>query len=114
MGADLFEQRLASFLDAAQANITAYYQQHFQSLAALGRIPQLAIERGQRYIRIVKKEPGLTGGSVYCFIDTKPETLGNIYKAASYKAPAKHARGNIMADDNGAGGVGVWGAIYLR
>ncbi len=73
--------------------------------------PQLSAEMGRRYVRIVKtlyRDP--TNRSVFCFVDT---TTGNVLKAAGWKAPAKHARGNIYADDNGAGAVSAYGARYL-
>jgi hypothetical protein len=47
---------------------------------------------------------------VYCFVDL---TNGDILKAATWKAPAKHARGNILAVDP-MSAVGIGGANYLR
>ena len=41
----------------------------------------------KRYTKIIR------GGSVHCFVDN---TNGNVLKAASWNAPAKHARGNIF------------------
>ena len=61
------------------------------------------IARGRKYAKIVN------GGSVYCFVD---RTNGDILKAASWKAPAKHARGNIY-DADPLKGVGPYGAAYL-
>jgi hypothetical protein len=40
-------------------------------------------------------------------------TNGDILKAASYKAPAKHARGNVLRDDR-LNAVGRYGANYMR
>jgi len=37
--------------------------------------------------------------SIHSFVD---KATGNIYKPASTKAPAKHARGNILSEKNGA------------
>ena len=72
--------------------------------------PNLALDEfrmtsGSRYIKIIR------GGSVHCFID---RTNGDVLKAASWSAPAKHARGNIWKDDNGLGCMGEYGASYLR
>lgn len=66
--------------------------------------------KGRRYVRIVKKDD-FGGNSVYCFVD---KTNGNVLKAAGWKAPAKHARGNIYNDDNGLGAMSAYGAAYLR
>jgi hypothetical protein len=49
--------------------------------------------------------------SVYCFVD---KTNGNILKSASWKAPAKHARGNIFSENNGLENMGPYGAAYLK
>jgi len=64
---------------------------------------------GKRYIRLVKVE-GTSSRSVYCFVDTRN---GDILKAASFKAPAKHARGNIF-DANPLDAVTIYGANYLK
>ena len=52
-----------------------------------------------------------SGGSAYCFVD---RTNGDVLKAASWKAPAKHARGNIFDDSNGLKFMSAYGAAYLR
>ena len=68
-------------------------------------------DKGKRYWRLVRTTDG--GGhsqSVFCFLDT---TNGDVLKAASWKAPAKHARGNIFNGDYGMGGVGAYGGRYL-
>jgi hypothetical protein len=55
---------------------------------------------GRKYIKIVNRTVGLNklGGaeawSVWCFIDKD----GNVYKPASYKAPAKHIRYCLLDD----------------
>jgi hypothetical protein len=41
------------------------------------------------------------------------DTYGDILKAASWKAPAKHARGNVFDGNWGIGSVGVYGPAYL-
>lgn len=44
-------------------------------------------EKGSKFIKIVERAPHhAEGGSVFCFLDGE----GNIYKSASWKAPAKH------------------------
>jgi hypothetical protein len=59
--------------------------------------------------------------SVYCFVclqDGYTKTLGplkagDIHKAASFKAPAKHARGSVL-DENFNNCLGPLGVAYLR
>lgn len=70
----------------------------------------IEMEPGKKFVKIVKRD---YSGSryVHSFIDIES---GDIYKAASWKAPAKHVRGNIFADDYGIGSaVSEYGARYL-
>lgn len=69
----------------------------------------IVVENGRRYARLVKVDA--SSRSAYCFVD---RTNGNVLKAASWKAPAKHARGNIYDDHNGLQYMGPYGAMYLR
>ena len=55
---------------------------------------------GKKYMKLVcqcyhKETRQKTHGSVWCFIDTK---TGAVYKPASFKAPAKHIRYQLMDD----------------
>jgi len=70
---------------------------------------KLTAEPGRKYIKIVEETYGQR--SVYCFIDQN----GNIYKAASWKAPAKHVRGSVFDPDYSWGrAFGPYGVAYLR
>ena len=51
----------------------------------------VSFETGKKYIRVVRDIYGQR--SVLAFIEI---TTGDIYKAASWKAPAKNARGNLV------------------
>lgn len=66
-------------------------------------------EPGRKYIKIIQSFAG--SRSVYAFIDFD----GNIYKAASWKAPAKHIRGSVF-DKNYSieKAFGKYGVVYLR
>lgn len=68
--------------------------------------PELTAEAGKKYIRVVRSD---IGRSVYCFVDM---TTGDILKPASWKAPAKHARGNIYNPMTWTC-VGPFGIAYL-
>ena len=48
--------------------------------------------RGRKYTKIIMTDLDGTGASVWGFIE---KATGNIFKAAGWKAPAKHARGHI-------------------
>lgn len=105
--------QFVSFMAACQKMITDHYSQGYSKT----EIPILVAEEGTKFIKIVKKNEG-----VYCFVakvDNTTKMLGNVvmggvYKSASFNAPAKHARGNILSPDNGMGCMTVYGAEYLR
>jgi hypothetical protein len=66
-------------------------------------------ESGRKYIRIVESYHG--SRSVYCFLDMD----GNIYKSATWKAPAKHVRGTVFDANYSLGkGLDTYGATYLK
>lgn len=75
---------------------------------ARGTKVTLTFKPGRKYIKIVDNSNG--SASVYCFLDFD----GNIFKAASWKAPAKHIRGSVF-DENHSWGKGFhpYGAAYL-
>jgi hypothetical protein len=66
---------------------------------------------GKRYARIVARDSGHTQGSVYCFVALEN---GDVLKSASWKAPAKGARGNILDADYGVARMTPYGAGYNR
>lgn len=68
------------------------------------------IDGGSRYIRVWRTTNGASR-SAHVFID---RTNGDVLKVATWKAPAKHARGNIFLPDNGLKCMGPYGAAYLR
>lgn len=88
--------------------INAHYAKNLTNL-----VPDvLSIDpRGKKYARIVvSSAPGHDSRrSVYCFVNKEN---GDVLKAASWKAPAKHARGSIFSKPEGYG-VTVYGGVYL-
>jgi len=98
-------QRLEGFVAKVQAETLAYYAKKFPTL-----IPSIIeVEEGSKFYRIVKAERGTR--SVHSFVS---KANGDIFKAAGWKAPAKHVRGNIFAADYGWSSMNVYGAKYLR
>ncbi len=64
----------------------------------------VTVEAGRKYARLVRN------GSVWCFVEI---ATGDIYKAAGWKGPAKHVRGNIATATYGR--EYHWtGPAYLR
>jgi len=79
----------------------------------------LSAEAGGKFIRIVSFNGSQR--SSWAFVareDTTSKALGmvkrgDVHKCASWKAPAKHARGSIL--NGGTGGVTQWtGPSYIR
>tara|TARA_B100001559_G_C16485138_1_gene615666 strand:- start:1170 stop:1598 length:429 start_codon:yes stop_codon:yes gene_type:complete len=82
-----------------QLNITKYsmmlcdaLQQSHQRQHPNGRNYSYALISGRKYHKVMQCIDGQTE-SVHCFIDKK---TGEVYKAASIKAPAKHVRFNLL------------------
>jgi hypothetical protein len=110
-----FDAALASFVAKAQAMIDANNDRFFADARGRTGDPAfgakvLSTERGGRYVRVVIADASGVSRSVYCFVDT---TNGDILKAASWKAPAKHARGSIFSADP-LQAVTQYGGRYMR
>jgi len=78
------------------------------------KVPNLAAEKleisqGTRYIKISRIGPKVN--SVWAFVD---RTNGNVLKPATWRAPAKHARGNIFDANGGMASMSSYGPAYLR
>jgi hypothetical protein len=94
-----------SFVNATQEMINEHYQSSFPN----NTVPKIEYEEGKKYIRVISNS-GLHNRSVFCFVD---KTTGDVYKAASWKVPAKHVRGNIFRG-NIKEYLTPYGAQYLR
>ena len=69
--------------------------------------PSISVQWGKRYARIIDTVWG--GESAYCFVEI---ATGDCYKASSWKAPAKHVRGNIS--DTTLSFCTPYGLVHLR
>ena len=101
-----FDAALATWLEGCN-EIVAENDKRFPNCEFNSRV---AIEGGRKYLKVVKRDD-MGGGSAWAFVDT---TNGDVLKPASWKAPAKHARGNIFDENNGLGSIGPYGPAYLR
>jgi hypothetical protein len=100
-----FEVALSAWLAGAQAKIEDHHRRSFPTL----EVPRLTLERGRRYIRVVRATSG-SERSVFAFIDAN----GDVLKAESWAKPARHARGSIFDPSGGLAGVSPYGPAYLR
>lgn len=109
--------QFVSFLAACQAGCDAYRATNFPTLAK----SELVVNQGSRYIRIddIDRNPKygqpnereFNRQSAWAFID---RTTGDVLKPASFKAPAKGARGNIFDQWNGLARVTAYGPQYVK
>jgi hypothetical protein len=95
-------------IETFRASLENMLVQHHAERFAVLPPPSIEISMGKRFARIIKKDGSST--SAYGFIDL---TNGDLLKAASWKAPAIHARGNIFAE-NMLDGCGPYGMKYLN
>ncbi len=107
MDQDRFDAALKVFVEGCQNIHTDHMARHFSRLAP----DQITARVGKKYVKIIRSRVGGPDGSVHCFVDM---TNGDVLKAASWKAPAKHARGNIFDDKHGLGRMCEYGPAYLR
>ena len=79
----------------------------------------ITTEAGSKYVRIVKNRRSLEDDGSIRMLDSRSvwgfveKETGDVFKAAGWKVPAKHARGNIFCADPWAG-MTVYGPEYLR
>jgi hypothetical protein len=101
-------KRLREYADLVTELNAENYKKHDFTFEAP---PVASIEGGRRFARIIVTA-GTTGKAVHSFVEW---TTGDIYKAATYKTPAKNGvRGNIFADDLGKSVIDYHGARYIK
>ena len=65
---------------------------------------------GKRFYKICRSRDGVKPSSAYAFVDKE---TGDLYKSASWNAPALHVRGNIN-DASGLDACEQYSVKYLR
>lgn len=105
---------LLSFIAGVNAKKEAYRVR--VGLTVYSALTAGVLREGPKYIVIGSYETiASTGeqrpGAIYAFID---RTTGDVLKPATYKAPAKGARGNLFAPDNGLTRCNEFGPGYNR
>jgi hypothetical protein len=104
------DQEILTALDEFRNQLQERIGRHFANSYPNLSPDTIRIDFGRKYAKVVKvREDG--SASVHSFIDLN---TGDIYKAANWKAPAKHVRGSILSEDGGMGAVSEYGANYLR
>lgn len=106
--------RIDAMKDRADQLIAEHYKENGFSMS----VPTHSVEIGIKWAKIWTH---CNQTSIYAFVamsDFQTKELGqikrgDIHKAATYKAPAKHARGNVAQDDFG-NCLTCYGIQYLR
>ena len=114
-----FQNRLQVWLEGAQKIVDDYYRDNFPNLFFGEDYVELKATAGRRYVKIETHCPRITSGRitsgnrhmVFAFIDM---TNGDVLKAATWRKPAKTARGNIFNTDDGLTCVNPFGIQYLK
>ena len=98
------EFHLDGFIKQCSDMLKEYYEAKLPNLDT----PELKVYVGGKYYKVTRGNisAGHNNEAVWCFVDKEE---GNIWKAASWKAPAKNfPRGNILTD-NAKDVIGVYG-----
>lgn len=110
-----FNDALDAVLVHLQNKTNEYYATHYNNLIP----PTIVVDGGRKFLRIVKQEPNHRG--IWGFVavaDGCTKTLGawkrgDVFKAATWSTPAKHARTNIF-DPDWWNHCDVYGPQYLK
>ena len=81
--------------DRGEVYDEGYWKGRLESLKDPANLYDFTIEEGRKYLKVIMCTTD-DNRSVHCFIDKK---TGEVYKAASWKSPAKGVRFNLL-DDN--------------
>ena len=74
-----------------------YHQRKINEIDCDGVPHEFYIERGRKYYKLIHRATDNGSQSVHAFIDKK---TGDVYKAASWKAPAKIVRYNLLDESS--------------
>lgn len=99
-----FDKAFDKFMD----NVVMVHDEYWKQMGFTHQKPEFEVVEGRKYIKVVRNDHSQR--SVHLFVD---KTSGTILKAASWKSPAKHARGSIYSETNGLEALTPHGAKYL-
>lgn len=109
-----FIEALENFRNRTEQVIRAHFDRNDFTFA----IPNVEITgKGRKYVKLIRTESDPKTGEVrgQTFVHSFVEiATGHIFKPASFKAPAKHARGSIYADDPASCLTDSGSVHYLR
>ena len=79
-------------------SIITCYVKSLNEMSSLGKMYDKAfsVSNGCKYAKVVSSSAKGNHKSVFCFVDRK---TGEVYKPASWKAPAKHVRYTVTNEE---------------
>jgi hypothetical protein len=93
------KESITNFVEVElQNNVNEYYTKNYSNLD----VPKMEVTFGRKYAKILNRS------TVWGFVDL---ANGDLLKAASWRTPARHSRGNIL---NGTAQYNVYGPAYLK
>jgi hypothetical protein len=91
------QEQFGKFLVGAQAMVDKWAAQYL-NIAIRATVEAEELSRYVRIARVERASGQVISRSAYAFIDKQ---TGDVLKPSSWKAPAKHVRGNINDEWNG-------------
>ena len=91
---EITNEIIQNYLELLSQSSKEYHQEHFKNI-----LPEtFEVSKGRKYYKVIKfftnKDGSKGEGNAFCFLDKQ----GNIFKAASWKSPAKGVRGSLFGD----------------
>ena len=99
------KEQIQNWIPTAQAKCNSYYSE-----PALWLAPKLSVTFGRKYAKIMN-ETSAWGFIALTDDPSKGQAIGDLLKPASWQAPARHSRGNIL---NGTAVYDQYGPAYLK
>lgn len=80
-------------------NTIAHYVKSLNIKSCAGEMADkvFTITNGRKYAKVISSDASGNQNFVFCFIDRK---TGDVYKAATWKSPAKHVRYTITDEES--------------
>ena len=106
----LIENRLQQLIAALIKQFDEYSRRNYGHPSDINYLA-FEIVKGTKYYKLIMRQG--TGTSVHAFISRQ---TGAVYKPASWRAPAKHVRYNLLDDTSFAECLrrADWSGLYLR
>lgn len=100
---------LVNFVDKVKDATNKHFTENFNN----NWLSDVSIESGRKYARvyIMSGIDSIDNKRIFAFVDVN---TGDIFKPATWRAPAKHARGNVLSDENGMEAVSVGGSPHIK